>query len=1066
MYKILAYDIFDVEVNVYFISGIWINTQDRRCERGYMKLKNYNGMNLIKWIFGLLGLGVFLYFVLGEVILPADAPATDYRCEEFQADWVWVKPDGTRIPIEIPGKCEVEWNELVTIETTLPRQLENNTYLCFRSSKQDMEIFIDGILREEYSTEDSRLFGRTSAVAFVFLELEPEDAGKTLTVNSQSDSGYSGIFHVIYCGNRMGIWHYFFRQYGAELIVAFLTMLLGLISIIGSIIYRICYHKKIELEYLGWSVFLVAVWLIVNSVFRQLLFPNISVINDMPFYMIMLMPFPFLIYMNETQKGRYQKCYILGGIAAALSFVICTVLHVTSRIDFANTIIYMAVVCFAIIVLMGITMIIDIKKGYIKEYYLVAVGMLGASLAACAQIVKYFQRTNLFSGVEMALGLIFLLSISIISTIRDILYMERDKQQAVLQSQFKGRFLASMSHEIRTPINAVLGMDAMILRESKDMQIKEYALDIQNAGQNLLALINDILDLSKIESGKMEIVSAEYDFSSTIHDIVNMISLKAEAKGLKMKLFIDEKLPSRLWGDDVRLRQILVNLLNNAVKYTHEGEVRLTVGGTVQGNTARLQFAVSDTGIGIREEDIPKLFEEFERIEEQRNRHIEGTGLGMSITIQLLELMGSRLEVESVYGEGSKFSFELAQKIIDADPIGDLEERIRQQTEAYSYSAAFTAPDARLLMVDDNAVNRKVFVGLLKGNQVQIDMASGGEECLEYVRNNYYDVIFLDHMMPDMDGIEILHHMKEWQEYPCKDTPVIALTANAVAGAKDMYLSEGFDGFLSKPIVPEKLEQMLLDLLPPEKLVYGNQESGKMESEKTESEEMESGENTEVFSMDTTRETEFPAVDGMDWEYALLHLKEVSLLQDTVSDFYRLIDIEADTLEEYWHGIFEEKNNAEADGPEQSLELLKQYRIKVHSMKSSAGMIGAVSLSGVAKVLEYAARDGRLDILEGVTPIFLEEWRSYKERLQPCIQEEEKTVVDNYADIIEFLRILQKAAADMDVDTMDEIMEYLQQFQYPSDIQELVEHLSVAVVNLDSELAETLIPELIGKMST
>lgn len=1023
-----------------------------RESNSYMKQKNYNGMNFIKWLFGLFIFGVFLYFILGEIILPADVPVTNYRCEEFQADWVWVKQDGTRIPIEIPGKCEVEWNELVTIETTLPQQLENNTYLCFRSSKQDMEIYIDGILREEYSTKDSRLFGRTSAVAFVFLELEPEDAGKTLTVNSQSDSGYSGIFHGIYCGDRMGIWQYFFQQYGAELIIAFLTMLLGLLSIIGSLIYRICYHKRIELEYLGWSVFLVAVWLIVNSVFRQLLFPNISVINDMPFYMIMLMPFSFLIYMNETQKGRYQRYYFLGGVVSALSFVTCTVLHVTSLIDFANTIIYMAVVCFVIILLMGITMAIDIKKGYIREYYLVAIGILGASLAACAQIVKYFQRTNLFSGVEMALGLIFLLLISIISTIRDILYMEREKQQAVLESQFKGKFLASMSHEIRTPINAVLGMDAMILRESTDTQIKEYAMDIQNAGQSLLALINDILDLSKIESGKMEIVSSEYDFSSTIHDVVNMISLKAETKDLKMMLFIDEKLPSRLLGDDIRLRQILVNLLNNAVKYTHKGEVRLTVDGNVQEDKVLLRFAVADTGIGIKEEDIPKLFAEFERIEERRNRNIEGTGLGMNITMQLLELMGSKLEVESVYGEGSKFSFTLEQQIVDAEPIGNLEERIRQQTKAYSYTAAFTAPDTRLLVVDDNAVNRKVFVGLLKKTKVQIDEASSGNECLERVKNTYYDVIFLDHMMPDMDGITTLHHMKKWSDYPCRDTPVIALTANAIAGAKDMYLSEGFNGFLSKPIIPEKLEEMLMKLLPQEKLVYDT---------------LESGENDETIQREDTGQNEFPAIDGFDWEYALLHLTDIQLLQDTVADFYRLIDTEADALEQYWCGIFKENRTTEPDTSEQDLEALKQYRVKVHSMKSSAGMIGAVSLSGVARMLEYAARDGRLDILEGVTPVFLDEWRSYKERLRPCIPEEEKKeMADDYGDMKEFLRLLQRAIEDMDVDTMDEIMEHLQQFQYPPDIQKLVDGLNAAVINLDHELAEELIPELINKIDT
>lgn len=313
----------------------------------------------------------------------------------------------------------------------------------------------------------------------------------------------------------------------------------------------------------------------------------------------------------------------------------------------------------------------------VREYIFVAVGMSGVCVAAFIQIIIYFQKINLFNGVILAIGLIFLLIFSTISTIHEIMVMDREKQQALQASESKGRFLANMSHEIRTPIHAVLGMNAMILRESKESQIKEYALDIQNAGQSLLSLINDILDLSKIESGKLEILPAEYDFSSLIHDVVNMIEMKARDKGLALNLSVDRKLPSRLWGDDVRIRQILVNLMTNAVKYTETGSVTLAVKADVQGDSAYVTFQIQDTGIGIREEDIGKLFQEFQRIEEQRNRAIEGTGLGMNITMQLLEKMGSRLQVESVYGEGSGFSFTLEQKVISHEPIGDLEQRIK-----------------------------------------------------------------------------------------------------------------------------------------------------------------------------------------------------------------------------------------------------------------------------------------------------------------------------------------------------------------------------------------------------
>ena len=318
-----------------------------------------------------------------------------------------------------------------------------------------------------------------------------------------------------------------------------------------------------------------------------------------------------------------------------------------------------------------------------------------------------------------------------------------------------------MSHEIRTPINAVLGMDEMILRESNEPQIKEYAMDIYMAGQTLLSLINDILDFSKIESGKMEIVPVEYDVSSLIHDLANMTIQRAKAKNIKVEVEASHEIPARLFGDDVRIRQVLTNILTNAVKYTHEGSVWLRISYQRKKDTAALTFEVEDTGIGIKKEDLPKLSAEFERIEEDRNRNIEGTGLGINITIQLLELLGSRLQVESEYGKGSKFYFELEQKIVDDTPIGDFESRVHQIAENYNYNTKFCAPDAKILVVDDNAVNRKVLRSLLKETQIQVTDADGGAACLELAFQNHYDLIFLDHMMPEMDGIETLHHLKE-----------------------------------------------------------------------------------------------------------------------------------------------------------------------------------------------------------------------------------------------------------------------------------------------------------------
>lgn len=995
---------------------------------GKMENKKQKYINVI---FAILLFTVFAYFILGELFLPSDEFDKDYLCTEYSGEWTRVLPDGSRETVTMPGKCKADRNEVVVVETKLPVSIEEGRYLCFRSVKQDMRFYIDGEFRKEYSNRENRLFGRMSAAAYVFLEIGQEDAGRVLRVETCTDSSYSGVFNTVYYGNLMGVWNHFFKQFGLELIVAFVTLILSMIAIIGSVILRFCYHRKVALEYLGWGILVAAVWLITNSTFRQLLFSNLSIINDITFLMIMLLALPYLLYMNEIQKGRYRQAYqTLEGIVI-FNLFLCSGLHITGVCDFTDTIAYVSVFCIISIILMIATILMDLRRGLVREYTFVALGMFCVCIAAFIQIIIYFQRVNLFNGVILAVGLILLLLFSTISTIYEIMAMDREKQRALQASESKGRFLANMSHEIRTPIHAVLGMDAMILRESREAQIKEYALDIQNAGQTLLSLINDILDLSKIESGKLEILPAEYDFSSLIHDVVNMLEMKARDKGLELNLSVEEEIPSRLWGDDVRIRQVLVNLMTNAVKYTETGSVTLAVSAVMHEDTAVLMFRVEDTGIGIREEDIEKLFREFERIEEQRNRKIEGTGLGMNITMQLLERMGSRLQVESVYGKGSVFSFTLEQKIMSHEPVGDLEQRIKNQVASYSYHAMFTAPGAHLLVVDDNAVNRRVFTQLLKATQIQIDEASGGEECLELVRKKAYDLIFLDHMMPDLDGITVLHKMREWEEYPCRFTPVIALTANAVTGAREMYLNEGFQNFLSKPVNPEKMEKMIMELLPKEKVIYGKPEPDF------------SAENRK----EETEETVLPELDGIDWNYAKLYCRDIAILQDTVNQFYQTMESEAAQLERF---LTQLGKSAETDP-----EALDQFRIKVHSMKNSAAMIGAVSLSGVAKMLEYAAKGGKIDVIESVAPVFLQEWGTMKEILKPAVQTDdagESREEPDYELTKELLRLLRNAIEEMDVDTADEIIRQIKRFAYSEKIMtEVMGNLCLAVTDLDEE---------------
>jgi len=383
----------------------------------------------------------------------------------------------------------------------------------------------------------------------------------------------------------------------------------------------------------------------------------------------------------------------------------------------------------------------------------------------------------------------------------------------------KSRFLANMSHEIRTPINAMLGMDEMILRESHEKQTIEYADQIMSAGNTLLSIINDILDFSKIEEGKIELIPVQYNTGSFIKDIVNMIKERAEKKGLILNVEVDPALPTTLFGDEIRIHQCIMNLLTNAVKYTESGSILFKVGfEKTDESHISLKISVTDTGIGIKKEDLEVLFSPFTRLEEKRNRSIEGTGLGMSITRRLLALMNSKLSVESTYGVGSVFSFAVVQKVEDWAEIGEYSKQLSESTKAIKENKElFKAPSARILAVDDTKVNLSVITKLLKRTGVMVDTAFSGSQAIEMAKTTHYDIMLIDHMMPIMDGIETLQKLKEMD--PDSDTVYIALTANAIAGAREMYLASGFDDYISKPVKGSVLEATLKAHLPQDKII-------------------------------------------------------------------------------------------------------------------------------------------------------------------------------------------------------------------------------------------------------
>ncbi len=397
--------------------------------------------------------------------------------------------------------------------------------------------------------------------------------------------------------------------------------------------------------------------------------------------------------------------------------------------------------------------------------------------------------------------------------------LENARIKADEANRTKSEFLANMSHEIRTPINAVIGMNEMILRESTEPQITEYAHKIENSGKNLLSIINDILDIAKIESGRMELEKESYKFSSVLNDVVTMITFRAKSKNLEFNVDIDRTMPDNLYGDHARIGQILVNLLNNAVKYTDEGSVSLKISYSRSGNILKLIADVTDTGIGIKEEDIGKLFGKFNRVDTDRNRSIEGTGLGLAIVQSLLKLMGGNISIKSVYGKGSTFRAVIPQTVISNEQIGDYRVAYeKSKAEEPTHVCSLTAPEASILVVDDTPVNLFVVKGLLKDSGISIDTAGSGKEALVKTALRTYDLILMDIRMPVMSGVDALKLIRDQENGKNNDVPVICLTADAVTGAREQYLADGFIDYLTKPIDSSLLEELLKKYLPAEKV--------------------------------------------------------------------------------------------------------------------------------------------------------------------------------------------------------------------------------------------------------
>ena len=924
---------------------------------------------------------ILAFLLIGQKIYPDERDMMATECQTFDAQWQKVLENGERMDVTVPGQVPAEWGEVVTLTTTLPDEVHNGDSICFRTIWQDVDIYVDGELRLSYTTKDSRPFGKNSAFRCLFLKLSEEDAGKELTYSFSSESKYAGTMRTVYIGQESSIWFYLVEEFGAKALISVFLFLVSLFCIVACLILRYVYKKMLPLSYLAWTLFLCALWMMSEIEFRQIIFRNVSVLTNGTYWCLMLIAYPMIIYMNEIQDRTYSKMYSIISIYTTGVLAVGTFLQVFDIVQFVQQLPFVHVGIGACILAILGSITYDTFNGRIKNYLAVGIGIYGMLLSAVLEIILYYINVELSLGTVLAVGLLFLLVMAIVKTGQDLMDSEKKKQQAIMAKEAQAKFLANMSHEIRTPINAVIGMNEMILRENKDETVHEYAQNIQSASSMLLELVNDILDFSKIESGQLELVEETYHLATVIQDEKLLLNARVAGKPISTLIEVDPQIPAKLLGDKLRVKQILTNLLSNGVKYTKRGNVTLKVSYEwIDAEHISLIFAVADTGRGIKEEDMPHLFDKFKRLDLSENQNVEGTGLGLNIVKQLVDQMQGTIKVDSEYGKGSVFTVSIPQKVVDKNAIGNFEQAVREcRKENQPKETLFTAPDASILVVDDNRMNLNLMKALIKRTKMQIELAASGAECLELTRRKRFDIILMDHMMPEMDGVATLKTLRGESNNANKNTVVVALTANAIAGSREMYLGYGFDDYLSKPIQADKLDELLGNLIPSALIKYektkveslGMDVEGKEidlseadDTEEINTQSVQTKSNAQEVAQETSVQEEFLDIDSeLGMQYCL---NMVDFYKDTMKDFCEQIREYLPQLE----NIFEQKD-------------WKQYAVVAHALKGNAKNIGAVAFSELSLQHEKAAKEEN-------EAYIISEYQNYKETLQKLLEKVEK----------------------------------------------------------------------------
>ena len=867
-----------------------------------------------------------------------------YESVRFIENWTVDYDDGSVISVGRSYTDADRSTQKCTIRSVLPSDISDNEFVFF-TTRKDIAVYINDELREDFvEKRDVKLPGGSVKRFYMAVPLKNSDSGAVIKIVRLSDEKEEQIVPETFIGTRSGALGYLMKHHGASFILAFIILLFSFVVFVISIVLRFRYKTKIDMMYGTLGIFVIAAWIITDSYIWPFIFGVMHVNDTMNYMFALMLPLAPAVYLNSVRHSSYRKSSVVVLIVVCINAVGWTLLHFTGILSLEDARNIENLILGGMAVTGIVILSYDVKKGYSKGYRYTLIGFFGFLICGIIELLLILL-SNGDTTLPMVIGLGFLLTFVVIQQVYDLRKINIEKQHAIDISEAKTKFLASMSHEIRTPINAILGMNEMILRENRDHVIGEYSRSIKTSGKMLLMLVNDVLDFSKIEAGKLEINENRFHISDMLRDVISLIKERADEKDLELKTEIAAKIPDEMISDEFRLRQILVNLLNNSVKYTEKGTVTLALGGDYSENGFNLKFSVKDTGKGIKQEDQDRLFDAFSRADMRTNANVEGTGLGLAIVKSIVDSMKGNIEVYSEYGVGSEFTVTIPVKYKSGEFLeSDFAERKSEDASVYEQES-FTAPDAKILAVDDNQSNLTIVKLFLKRTGIVPDLCSSGEKAAEMCRKKQYDLILLDHMMPSPDGIETLHIIRTDGASLNRDTKAVVLTANALAGSRQMYMDEGFDDYLTKPIDAKVLEQTVKDMLPKDKVIEKNVQK------------------TDVAfdikpQAPSSIKSRLTAIEGLDYNMALKYCGgDEGFLTEIVSDV-------AASCPERTGRMRKSLEN----------EDYKSYGIEAHTIKSTMATLGLMSLSARAKQHEFAAKGNDIEFILSDAEAFINEY--------------------------------------------------------------------------------------------